>query len=192
MSKKNIINLPADSNQTRGLIEVARDMLSGKYGSPPESVLIRCQELWIDELASSLGGLTTHEIKALREIQLGFQVHDSLLEKVPTGYMLGSDVPIHASNAVYANVAVRRILDTNPTIFGNDQNTGANAGEFAHLEWMEVVLSACQQKSYNGKETLTAMAYYTQLHGTLCAHINLRQHAHDHVCLLYTSPSPRD
>ena len=158
-----IVHLPKNSNQTLGLIELAKRAMKGEFGEPPAGVLKRIQELFTDEIVSHMAALTTPEIIALRKIQMRHQIRKKILEGgVPSACMLGSQARLHPEHAVLANVAGDRFVDMNPTIFGLISLLKKKAGEFAHLEWMQAILTACQIAGLNGKQTMIIMAWYTQ------------------------------
>src|SRR5687767_9683244 len=130
------VQLPADTNQARGLGQYAIDFLSGRLGAPDEAVLARVEQFHTDSVACAVAALATgtNATRLLCEEALGY-----LDPRGATCF--GSGVRVAPEKAVVANCSAVRELDANGTNFGYNPRTGYKRGEFGHNDYYPVVVA---------------------------------------------------
>lgn len=143
------ILLPRTTNQAYGLASFAIDFLSGRYDGPGEKSLQRVVDFHTDSVICGISALAckTDAPNILRKEALQYPTAGS-----SGACVFGSTIRVHAEKAVVANVSAVREWDSNGTVFGYNEQRGAEfqAGEFGHNDYYPVVVAACQEKAIDG------------------------------------------
>ena len=104
-------------------------------------------------------------------------VRDASNAVLMTGIFAGNTAQMHAANTIQINI----------------QNLAVNLGAYlTHAIIVDLQISALEEIERNGADTLVihlqvAHRHVANLYGAYTFVVNLH-----HICLLYTSPSPRD
>lgn len=170
------VQLPADTNQARGLGQYAIDFLAGKLGQPDAAVLDRVEQFHTDSLACAVAALATgtNAPRLLREEALGYAD--------PRGATcFGGSVRVAPEKAVVANCSAVRELDANGTNFGYNPRTGQCRGEFGHNDFYPVAVAAAQIAGWEGRPMLLAMLCLDEIRGRLAEAFGLKDYKIDHV-----------
>ncbi len=171
------VDLPADTNQARGIAQYAIDFMAGKYSpSPAEHVWQRLEQFHVDSVACGVSALAAgcNAPTLLRQEALAYA------EKTgATCY--GSRAPVKPEKAVLANCSAVREWDANGTNFGYDPARGHTAGEFGHNDYYPVAIAAAQQAGLDGAAALRGMLAIDEIRGRLAEVYSLKSYEIDHV-----------
>jgi 2-methylcitrate dehydratase len=170
------VQLPADTNQARGLGQYAIDFLAGRLGQPDGAVFERVEQFHTDSVACAVAALATgtNAPRLLREEALGYADPQG-------GTCFGNSARVAPEKAVVANCSAVRELDANGTNFGYNPRTGQCRGEFGHNDFYPVVVAAAQVAGWEGRRTLLAMICLDEIRGRLAEAFGLKDHKIDHV-----------
>ncbi len=174
----NQVILPRDTNQARGLAEVALEFLRGRWGSPDPETLQQLQRFHIDSLVCGISALAwgTNAPWVLRREAERYADHSG-----PKALLLGSSTAVAAEKAIAANCAAVREWDANGTNFGYRPERGHTAGEFGHNDFYPVVQAAAEQQGADGPRLLRAMLLLDEIRARLAEVFALRRYKLDHV-----------
>jgi 2-methylcitrate dehydratase len=170
------VQLPAETNQARGLGQYAIDFLAGRLGQPDAAVLKRVEQFHTDSVACAVAALATgtNAPRLLREEALDYAD--------PRGATcFGGSARVAPEKAVVANCSAVRELDANGTNFGYNPRTGQCRGEFGHNDFYPVVVAAAQIAGWEGRQALLAMLCLDEIRGRLAEAFGLKDYKIDHV-----------
>ena len=170
------VSLPRTENQARSIGQYAIDFLTGKLGTPDDTVLERVEQFHLDSIGCAIAALAggMNAPRVLREEALSYPD--------PKGVpVFGSTVLVSPEKAVLANCSAVRELDANGTNFGYNPRTGHTRGEFGHNDFYPVAIAAAQLAGWNGRQTVLAMLCLDEIRGRLAECFGLKDHKVDHV-----------
>ncbi len=170
------LDLPANTNQARGIGQYAIDFCQGRFPGPAGDVLERTDLFHLDSIACAVAalGCRTNAPRILRT--------EALEYVSPTGAAcFASPTKVQPEKAVLANASAVRELDANGTNFGYNPRTGDVCGEFGHNDFYPVVVAAAQQAGLDGSQTVRAMVCLDEIRGRLAEVFSLKDHKIDHV-----------
>jgi 2-methylcitrate dehydratase len=173
------VDLPSDSNQTRGIAEYAIGMVQGRHPGPPEAVLDKVEQFHLDSVACGVSALAAgaNAPVVLRREALEYATGGQQ-QGVP---MFGSTVRVQPEKAVLACSSAVREWDSNGTNFGYNPARNATAGEFGHNDFYPVAIAGAQLAGMNGRQALVAMATLDEIRGRLAEVFALNRYKVDHV-----------
>lgn len=174
-----VVSLPRDSNQARGLAQYALDFLAARLGSPGERALAMVERFFLDSIGCAVSALAcgTNAPRVLRSEALEYRSPDASRG----AFCLGSRVPVMPEKAVLANVSAAREWDANGTNFGYHPERGHTRGEFGHNDFYAVCTAAAQLTSGDGRLLLWSMLLLDEIRGRLAEVFSLKDHKIDHV-----------
>ncbi len=171
------VNLPADTNQARGIAQYAVDFLAGKFSpGPGEEVWRRLEQFHVDSVACGVSALAAgcNAPTVLRREALEYAENKGAT-------CFGSRQRVKAEKAVVANCSAVREWDANGTLFGYDPGRGHTAGEFGHNDYYPVAIAAAQHAGLDGAAALRGMLAIDEIRGRLAEVFSLARHKIDHV-----------
>ena len=176
IDRENATHLPRDSNQALGIGQFAVDFMSGKIGSPSQSVLDRTLLFHTDSVLCGLSALAlnTNAPTLLRQEALEYRASTG----VP---VFGSTERCAPEKAIAANSSAVREWDSNGTNFGYNPKLGHTAGEFGHNDFYPVAIAAAQLAGKDGAFALRGMILVDEIRGRLAEVFSLKSYKIDHV-----------
>jgi 2-methylcitrate dehydratase len=199
----NFIDLPAETNQARGIAQYAIDFVAGKFSPGPSQRVWRTLERFhIDSVACGVSALAAgcNAPTVLRNEALEYRsgpnaepspqedaCHEpSRMDRVRGQrefgcFCFGSRVPVKPEKAVVANCSAVREWDSNGTNFGYDPARGHIAGEFGHNDFYPVAIAAAQQCGLDGCAAMRGMLAIDEIRGRLAEVFSLKSYKIDHV-----------
>ncbi|MCH2135382.1 MAG: MmgE/PrpD family protein [Phycisphaerales bacterium] len=170
------ITLPRDSNQALGIGQFACDWMSGKLGTPDESVKHRTVQFFVDSVLCGLSALAmqTNAPTVLRD-----EAH--AYPRTGGATCFGSSTTVAPEKAIAANASAVREWDSNGTNFGYNPTLGHTAGEFGHNDFYAVPLAAAQVGGLDGAAALSGMMLLDEIRGRLAEVFSLKSYKIDHV-----------
>ncbi len=175
-----LITLPRNSNQARGLGTFAIDFLSGKYPPPNKEVLSRIEQFHLDSIACAVSAIAlgTNAPTVLRNEAHRYPAPTASKQSATC---FGSSVNVAPEKAVLANSAAVREWDANGTNFGYNPAHHATAGEFGHNDFYPVVIAAAQVAGLDGHQAMLGLLLIDEIRGRLAEVFSLKDHKIDHV-----------
>jgi 2-methylcitrate dehydratase len=174
------VELPSDTNQTRGIAQYAIEFVRGKFADQPSECVWRTLEQFhVDSVGCGVSALALgcSAPVLLREEALRYREANS--NRGPTCF--GSALAVKPEKAVVANSSAVREWDSNGTNFGYDPLHNRTAGEFGHNDFYPVAIAAAQQNGLNGAVALRGMLAIDEIRGRLAEVFSLKTHKIDHV-----------
>lgn len=173
---RQLVVLPADTNQARGLAEYAIDFLADELDRIDPSVVERLELFYRDSVGCGVSALhhATRAPTLLRNEALSYP-HE------PGATCFGSSRRVRPEKAVLANSAAVREWDANGTLFGYNPASGKGEGEFGHNDFYAVPIAAAQTAGLDGDAVLQGMLLIDEIRGRLAESFSLNRHAIDHV-----------
>lgn len=175
-----IADLPADTNQARGITHYAINFVAGKFSPGPDAqVWQRLEQFHVDSVACGVSALACgcNAPTVLRREALEYPSGP----KDSGAICFGSKTKVKAEKAIVANCSAVREWDANGTNFGYDPARGHTAGEFGHNDFYPVAIAAAQQAGLDGAVALRGMLAIDEIRGRLAEVFSLKSHKIDHV-----------
>jgi 2-methylcitrate dehydratase len=174
------VDLPADSNQARGIAQYAIDFVRGKFpDGPSERVWRTLDQFHVDSVGCGVSALALGCNAPVLLRQEALQYRES--NDRAGAFCFGSKVAVKPEKAVVANSSAVREWDSNGTNFGYDPDRGRTAGEFGHNDFYPVAIAAAQRNGLNGAAALRGMLAIDEIRGRLAEVFSLKTYRIDHV-----------
>jgi 2-methylcitrate dehydratase len=173
------VNLPADSNQARGIAQYALKFIGGKNGEAvAATVWQKLEKLHIDSVACGASALARrcNAPTVLRQEALEYRTPEK-----GGACCFGSKIRVKTEKAVVANSSAVREWDSNGTNFGYDPARGHVAGEFGHNDFYPVAIAAAQHGGLDGAVARRGMLAIDEIRGRLAEVFSLKSYKIDHV-----------
>jgi len=184
---ENVINLPRNSNQVRGLAQFALDFLADRFPEPSDAAYRAVERFHLDSVACGISALAlgANAPVVLRREALEYLAAAPRYAGQSTGTagaaVFGSRLQLMPEKAVAANCSAVREWDSNGTNFGYDPARGNTAGEFGHNDFYPVAVAASQLAGYDGRRMVKAMLLVDEIRGRLAEVFSLKTYKIDHV-----------